>query len=153
VIGVRLDYRVDGPGWADARFAIGDEAADLPNVSYLSDALGDLLRAVLGIEREESAVSVVWVLEPGGYRWTFRRRGEDVDIRIVEFPEWVELPEERGRILLDASCGVGELVAAVARGARSVLVELGEAGYHEAWIEHPFPTDELAVLEALVRDG
>jgi hypothetical protein len=150
---VRFTYRLAGTGWSEGRLVIGDRFADA-TASYLSDALGDLLRAALELARGAENARASWDEEPGEYRWIFNRTGERVRVRVLAFPEWraiMDAPDEDGEMLLDASCAVGELIAAIAAGARKVLHEWGEDGYEAKWVDHPFPSRELEALEGLGR--
>src|SRR6266571_1195228 len=113
---VSFNYRLTGTGWSEGRLVIGEEFADA-TASYLSDALGDLLRAVLALAEDSETARASWDEEPGEYRWIFERSGDRVRVRLLEFPEWraiVDAPDAEGRTLLDASCPLGDLVAAVA---------------------------------------
>jgi hypothetical protein len=146
---VEFEFRLVGTGWADARIAIGHEFAT-PTASYLSDALGDLIRAVRALCEGAHEARASWDEEPGEYRWIFRRGGSTVRVRLLAFPEWravVDAPDADGEVLLDAECHVSDLGSAIASGARRLLDEVGADAYHEKWVEDPFPVDELTALE------
>ena len=142
-------YELDGSGWSQARVALGDQFVEL-SASYLTDALGDLLRAVQRLCEGATSERVSWALEPGEYRWLFRRDGHSAGVRILEFgADYFDRPaDEAGREVLAGTVSLGALAKAVATGAREVLERHGESGYQEQWIEHPFPTAALRVLEA-----
>jgi len=80
-----FSYKLTGHGWAECTVMDGDDASPM-RVSYLSDALGDLVRAVLSLF--ESATSCVveceWTDEPGEYHWRFTRIGDSVHVQITE---------------------------------------------------------------------
>lgn len=81
---MRIDYRLSGTGWADATVSDGEASAEL-SASYLADALGDLLRAVVALTEGAAEARCSWAEEPGEYRWIFARRGDDVSLRILGF--------------------------------------------------------------------
>lgn len=145
---VQFTYRLVGPGWSEGRFAIGDRWVGL-DASYLTDALGDLLRAVYGLVQGDASARVSWALEPGEIRWLFARSGSSVAVRVLSFSDdYLDQPaDDLGEDEIDGTVPLRSLAEAVAAGARAVLEEHGESGYKERWIEHPFPTATLAELE------
>ena len=152
MVDVRFRYRLTGTGWSEGRLVVGEQFADA-TASYLSDALGDLLRAVLELARGAGSVRASWDEEPGEYRWIFDRTDENTRVRVLEFPEWraiVDAPDHEGKVLIDARCSIAELSRAVANGARAILDQWGEQGYLEKWRDHAFPTAELLELESLL---
>src|SRR3954452_592733 len=137
-----------GAGGSEARFAVGAQSVEL-SASYITDALGDLLRATGVILEGSDSAQVSWEEEPGRYDWLLDRVGTAVRVRVVEWywgGRWIH--RVRSAVILDATCPVQSFAAAVANGARPVLDRHGEKGYLEAWIRHPFPTEELAEIEA-----
>lgn len=145
---VDFTYTLTGAGWARARLRIGGDSVRL-RVSYLDDALGDLVRGVRALKRGASPVRVNWSDEPGTYRWILDRAGDDVRVTLLAFHDlWFQEPDEDGTVLLDRTCAVAALSDAVAAGARAVLEEWGEDGYRRRWCEHDFPTGALLQLEA-----
>lgn len=128
--------------------AVGDQAITL-SASYLDDALSDLVLATRLLLEGSDLERVSWAEEPGEYRWVLERDGDDLRIRILTFDDlWSGLPDSAGAEQFDATCPLDAFRAAVAAGARRVLDEHGARGYREKWIEHEFPTEDLAALEA-----
>jgi hypothetical protein len=120
--------------------------------SYIDDALGNLLRAVRLLVEGDAEARASWLEEPGEYRWVLRRHGDQVRVRILEFPGWSKPPDRKGAVLLDVRCDLCRLVAAVAAGARRALEEHGEAGYRKLWVYGEFPTEDLQALEAALGE-
>lgn len=152
---VEFSYRLVGPGWSEARFAVGDQWVGL-TASYLTDALGDLVAAVYDLIQGSESAHVSWALEPGEYRWLFARIGESVEVRILSFDDdyFDHAPEAIGDERLAASVPLAALARAIVAGANRVLEQYGETSYRERWIEHPFPTATLTDLEtALASSG
>lgn len=147
---VEFTYRLTGTGWSDAQLRVGDSSAPL-SASYLGDALGELLDALVALIDGALSARASWDEEPGEYRWLFDRDGWNIRIRLLDFPElrgFVEAPDEEGTVLLDERCDLEGLVAAIASAARAVLSEYGAEGYREKWVEHDFPATQLERLEA-----
>ena len=86
--------------------AVGNSFAT-PTASYLSDALGDLIRAVRALLEGAEDARASWEEEPGEYRWVFHRNGSEVRMRLLAFPDvYDDAPDEDGQALLDATCSL-----------------------------------------------
>ncbi|MDX6481436.1 MAG: hypothetical protein QOG85_1946 [Gaiellaceae bacterium] len=150
---VEFEFRLTGTGWAEGRLAIGASFAT-PTASYLSDALGGLIRAVRALLEGAVGARTWWEEEPGEYRWVFQRVGSEVRVRLLAFPDQMdEAPDADGETLLDATCELKDLGLAVVSGAQRVLDDLGPDEYLRRWVEHPFPTDDLAAVQRLLSDS
>ncbi len=146
---VEFTFRLTNLGSAEGRVAIGSETL-VATASYLSDTLGDLLRAVVLIARGAVSARASWYEEPGEYRWLFTRQDEDVAIVVRWFSEnpVQPAPDSAGTLMFDSRCSVPALVAGFATGAREALDLYGEQGYAERWDAAQFPAAELETLEA-----
>jgi hypothetical protein len=148
-------------GWAEADFLAPEGPAHF-SLSYLADALTQLLDAVDAILAGENSASAWWGEEPGFFRWEFQRDRSALNLRI-----WVEdgtagswfgperdhlndqgphdqkghlhLPE---KLLLSTHGSVDAIMAGIALGAERALLELGEVQYWVRW-QHPFPIERL----------
>lgn len=119
--------------------------------SYLSDALGDLARAVRGLLRGMPEATFSFLDEPGEHRFILRRNGDTVGVTVYWFEDdGANL--QHGELALTAECSVGELATATINCLRKVLDTHGEAGYRERWQEHNFPTQEYRDLLELRRE-
>jgi hypothetical protein len=144
--GMEFFYRLTGAGWSVAR--IGDERgwAEIP-ASYLSDALGDLLAALVRLGGGDSEARFSWDSEPAEYRWILRRDGGEVAVRILWFYDiYKSQHDEAGKLVFETRRPLAELRRVIAAAAAQVLAELGEDGYRDHWVEHPFPTAALRAL-------
>jgi hypothetical protein len=161
---VEFEYRLTGTGWAEARIADGTSEAVI-TASYLSDALGDLIRAVRHLLEGAAETRCSWEEEPGEYRWIFLRAGNDVRLTILEFDDlwgWPAEdggvavpspePDERGDLQFSTTQPLAVLARAIAEGAQATLDEHGETGYLAEWIEAPFPTYDLAQIRQYLSD-
>lgn len=142
-----ISYRLTGIGWAEC--VISDSQTSCSTTaSYLSDALGSLVRAAIALLTGFSALTFSFEEEPGEYRWVIRSpRYNEIELRILDFPDvYSALPEADGRLLFQTVCVPETFAMAVFEAAERLRIEIGEAGYAEKWVEHPFPTpcmDEL----------
>lgn len=146
---VDFSFRLTGSGWAEARIA--DDASFVKmTVSYLTDALGDLLTALAALKRGDSETEQFsWDGEPEEYRWRLDRDGDDVVVTILWFFDiYRPQHDQAGRLVFTTRQPLAELVRVVSAGASQLLDEVGEEGYRERWVEHPFPTAALAELSS-----
>lgn len=148
-----IEYRLTGVGWAECRATCG-EASCLTSASYLSDALGDLVRAATALLSGFSAVTFSFEEEPGEYRWVIRSpRVNEIDLAIFEFADlYAWLPDSEGQEVFRIRCVPETFARAVFEAATRVLVEEGEAGYAQKWLEHPFPIHQLRELQRLLEN-
>src|SRR5689334_2478187 len=101
---IRFEYRLTGRGWSAATISDRETTAEL-TASYLSDALGDLARATVGLLRGAAAVRVSWDEEPGEYRWLLARTDEMLTLRILWFDGLrAERPDSEGRTVFETTC-------------------------------------------------
>jgi hypothetical protein len=147
---VTLDYELTGQGWARCALRVADSFVEV-SASYLSDALGNLCRAVISLLEGEVVVRTSFDEEPGEYRWVMERTSETVRVRILEFGElWSNLPDESGRAIFDALCPLSEFALALVVTLSELWGEYGETRYRERWGEHDFPTSEMHRLGELL---
>ena len=152
--GTSVTYTLTGKGWSKCFAQIGEHSADV-TASYLDDALGDLLRAIVGLMKDVEDTTASFAEEPGEYRWRFRRVAPDkVNIRILQFGElWGYKPDEEGEILLDVTCRLRTFAGAVLSASQRVLEEHGLEGYKAEWVAHDFPLDLQQELKSLLASG
>jgi hypothetical protein len=160
-------YRLTGAGWAEARIADASSTATV-TASYLSDALRDLLRAVLLLLEGAAEARCSWEEEPGEFRWVLTRAGNgQVDLKILAFDDlwaapdrkaedgaqarFANEPDDQGELLFLTSQPLGVLARAIADGAAAVLAEHGEEGYLAEWGLAAFPTADLVAIQEHVQ--
>ncbi len=153
-MGVSLSYHLVGTGWAECRIAIGEQHATV-TASYLDDAFGDLLGAVVRLLEGEPEATASFAEEPGEYRWRFVRRGPGrLLVRILEFPQlWGDRPDQEGKPVLEAECRLRTFAGAVLSESQRLLEEHGAEGYFERWAQHEFPLEKHERLQQLLRRG
>lgn len=147
-----LTYNLIGTGWSECLVEIDGQRAEL-TASYLSDALGGLLRAVANLLRGVDDNSVSFDEEPGEYRWRLTRAGpEELRVRVLWFDEmWGNKPDEAGKVVFDARCRLRTFAGAVLSAAQHISDEYGTEGYRERWARHDFPLERLEEIRRLLR--
>jgi hypothetical protein len=147
---LQLSYILHEHGWATVVVGNGDNSIET-EVSYLSDALGDLARAARGILRGLSEATVRLQQEPGEHRVLLTHDGNRVRAEVYRFDDTFSR-STRGKPLLTAECTLRELATACINCLRHVLDEHGEAGYRLRWKNHEFPMREYRALLDLRRE-
>jgi hypothetical protein len=149
---ITIDYRLDGSGWASCTVRAGDAVCEL-TASYLSDALGSLVRAATTMASGGPRASASFLEEPGEYSWYLERAGDagemSLTVRDGAAPSG-EPPHSEGVVLLACACTVRDFARAVERAATAVLTEHGVDEYKKKWVEHAFPLRELEQLRAAI---
>jgi hypothetical protein len=67
-VSVSFAYHLVGSGWAECTIAVDEQHATM-TASYLSDAFGDLLGAVIRMVDGQPEATASFAEEPGEYRW------------------------------------------------------------------------------------
>ncbi len=154
---MRFDFNLadDAPGWADPVVEL-DGVVTRMSVGWSSDALGDLLNALVTLLYGGHSARCAWEQEPGRWIWKFlRSRANEVRILLIFHKDaFGSLPSDFDReTQMDSVLPLAQLVEAVASGARRCLTEVGPKGFIQKWGEHPFPALQLQNLEAWLDTG
>lgn len=145
---MQFSYRLTGTGWAEARVSDEHHSVVL-TASYLSDSLGELLLAIATLQDGDTSAVCSWQEEPGEYRWLFSTDGDVVTIKVLAFPDWwPPRPDEEGVVVFTTKQHLNGIATAIVAGSRAVLEEWGEEGYLAKWVDFPFPTGLLELIEA-----
>jgi hypothetical protein len=148
-----FEFELVGTGWASAKISDDAGSAEI-TASYLGNALGDLLQAAWSMLDGDTGARCSWWEEPGEYRWIFVRDLQRVSLQILEFDGlWSDEPDENGRVIFQTSQPPQTLAVAFAAGAAACLNAWGLQGYREKWVDHDFPVDQLATIEAALKRG
>ena len=149
---MELSYKLTGSGWASAVVSDGDRQFEIPRISYLSDALKDLVKAAIGLLEGATRVWFLWHDEPGEHRWIVNRISDDLVIRILWFDDaFKALPDEKGKELFRFNCRLANFTGEVLACARSLLSEYGKEAYRDQW-RSKFPDEEFGRLERLTNE-
>lgn len=120
--------------------------------SYLTNALDDLLAALLALTRGEQHARVSWEGEPTEYRWNITIDAFDyAHVRVLVFPDPCAEQPIGGHQLLDVDLPLPMLIGSVTAAARDLLTRRGTDGYARQWHAGPFPIDQLLALEQWLR--
>lgn len=141
----RLRYDLLQHGWAEITVETASGAAPM-RVSYLSDALRDLLDSVWELTRGTVETTAAMEEEPSRWQWTFTRSEDRVVVSIRE----LDGSRSGGRPVLTAGISLLELASQVCGEAARILAEVGEDGYRERWVANPFPSTSYQRLRAWV---
>ena len=149
-----LLYRLGDAGNATASLWADGKNTEL-YISYLSSSpLGDLAHQVtaLMLSPDLTKVMSAWQDELGEYRWIIDRLANELNIRVLSFPQtFSREDDEQGSMEFEASCTLIRLATQVRGQLSWMLNEYGESGYEKRW-RHPFPTAEYhSLTEAIIE--
>ena len=148
---VSFEYKLTGRGWSECTVEIDNKSASL-TASFLSDALTNLLDAVISIVQGNDEATVLFMEEPGEYRWLFKRMSEEkLSVQILWFDEASSNRSDlEGKVILETECRLRTFAGAILSASQQVLVMYGLEGYREKWVHHDFPmTSQAKLKEAL----
>ena len=148
---IAFSYKLTGHGWADATISDGVTEAQL-TASYLSDALRDLVEAVVSLMQGADRAMCLWLGEPWEHHWILERQGDDVGVTIV----WFDYPcsqslNERGKVIFSTRCGLRKFAMILLNQLWQLLKDWGIDGYRTRW-GHAFPMVEYRTLEEMIRN-
>jgi hypothetical protein len=123
-------------------------------ISYFSDPLRDLARAVIALLEGAWRFQFTQFFEPSEYHWTLIRRDGKVTIRIRRFrsEEQFRNPKDHGKKHLVAEGNLHDLARAVLDQLNELYATLGPEEYAKQWVDYDFPLAERARLSALLAE-
>lgn len=146
---LEIDYNLTGTGWAECTIADGDRSCTV-TASYLSDAFGDLVISAVALLRWFNSISFSFQEEPGEFKWVFTLNPNN-QVELAIFDCYNEnLHKRPSQLLFQTVVTPVTFGNAVLDAGNKLLKEYGEVGYHEKWVEHPFPTESLNELARLL---
>jgi hypothetical protein len=148
-----VKYQLTGP--ASAELSIGDGVNHaVVEVSYFSDPLCDLAKAVIALLEGAWRFQFTQFFEPSEYHWNLIRRDGMVTIRIRRFrsEEQFRAPKDHGKKHLIAEGNLRDLAQAVLDQLNELYATLGPEGYAKQWVDYGFPLAERARLSALLDE-
>ncbi len=146
-----FSYELHRAGWSSAILSDGEQNVSLV-ASYISDALGDLTRAVLALLHGAEGATFTWLSEPGVDEWRVARQGDDVDIVVTVFNDDRRFKARRGEVVFSMRCPLTRLANEVLDELWRLLETVGMDGYKERWQAHDFPLTDYKQLRELLRD-
>jgi hypothetical protein len=139
-----VSYHLLDHGWARVTLSSGEAALAL-SVSYITDALDELVEAVIKLLLGMEEASLRWRTEPGEYRVQFQARGDTVSVQVLERRtpvRWADVLSAEGSLL--------HLGIQVRSALRQLRQTHGLEGYKTSW-GREFPIEHQRRLEALIR--
>jgi hypothetical protein len=143
---VRFVYELDEAGWAFPTVSDGSSSLRM-QVGDMDDALRRLVDGVLSLFDGAEEIDVVWLEEPGAWRWTFTQAEQQVKLEISHSPYYMEGNHEWSAAAFRARAPLRDMASSIASGVEDVLLQHGVSGYRERWPEHPFPGTLLRALQ------
>lgn len=162
---ISFSFELARAGWASIAVSVGDRTFTIPAFGYMTDGLGDLVRAALQVAAGGSHIGILFdeeprrwglALEPAGLshdnkriaRLTLRDGGTALSAdgySIGDVWRWTAQPVLEGYVTTDGFAQAVQVVAASARGKYSDHVYRERWGYHGSL--EGFPLRGLKALE------
>jgi hypothetical protein len=143
-----LHWSLDGPGWI--RCVVADRYSQAEALaSVVTDGVEQFIHAVTSLVFDERPVQAEFEAEPAVYRWIFRRRGADVDIRLLEVADST-LPDNAGTTIWASRQSVDALTRVVVRSFDQFKADHGDDNFEVRW-GRPFPQSEVDTLRTARR--
>lgn len=134
--GVQIQLALRGLGWLEMRLRVNAGSLVLPG-SYLSDAWKETLTALTGLLRGAAETRVVWIEEPGSYRFAFSVRDHGVlSVKVFYLADdlfGTATPAGDGELVLDATVRLADLAMAFAGASRSLLAAVPDIDVRARW--------------------
>lgn len=152
---ISFEFVLEEAGWAHLLVNVSGDAYRIDRISYLTDALGDLLLAGLMLSFGRSHHIM---FDHEGWHTDVTFQGEWIE-RVVPADdvhadfrcrvEAVEHDRDERKILFSALCESHDQMArALCRAGEKVWSELGAEEYGRRWISSGFPIRELDALKS-----
>lgn len=153
---INFNYRLVGIGWCRATLSDNRQQIDLV-ASYLSDALGDLVHAVVQLLEGATDASCNWEQEPGTTCWLLSRHGDDLQITITQTdlnPHlWSGSVDSRTfEVVFESYCALRQFSLQLVDQLKELLATVGVDGYVERWLDAPFPMEGYERLMHLLQN-
>lgn len=157
---IKLAYTLKEHGWAEIDAQLAQTAIRFP-LSYISQALDDLVAAVTAILLGQPVARFALIDEPGAFCWILVRRQDRLAVTILHLQTMYcfwryegtdEIPpDEEAEFITSIECGVKEFVSAT----RQMLLEI-DLRYSAADFErthNPVLSSKLAARLSILSGG
>jgi hypothetical protein len=148
---VSIAFTFIGEGWADCELRLGDKHVKLTSISYLTDALGDLLRFALMIATGADSASVSFDREPAQWHLIATSLLDSASgrgpVSIAVFDTTGEQPTAPDDRVFIGDCEALDFAQAVLIEMQRLQKSLGDQGWGV-----PYPVRALRALEAALSD-
>ena len=149
---IRFEYQVVGAGWANARISNGILEVELMP-SYLSDALGDLIWAVVALLEGSQQQVCEWQDEPGGWRWELSRQESVLNLLILRIDAPLKsMFNKRVSVVFHETCNLRQFAIQLHNQLWKLVCERGFDGYEREW-RHRFPVEQWKMLGQLISQS
>ncbi len=146
---VSIAYDLGQHGWSSFELTIRDKAIDIGPFGYLTDALGDLVRAALLMATSDYRAEVRFDGEPRLWRLVVDE-GWKPELRLRVFDDsFGEGLETDVQLAIEGHVTADDFARAVRTVAQGIWDTYGATGYDEAWTGgRGFPLQGLKALDA-----
>jgi len=147
---VTIDYPKHG--WSRLEIKTENDVVDL-RISYLTDALGDIIRGLRSYALGSNEIFICWYTEPNQVELRFNRDRDTTRILVHELKDNFPFNTEKTSLTSETIFNIrtkwmiGQFISAFDRMMEGHTPE----DYHRDWINFPFPHDSFQELKELHR--
>ncbi|MDR3598074.1 hypothetical protein [Clostridium sp.] len=149
---MKFSYELSGIGWAEANIEING-CNGYFSVSYLNDALKELLEAIMILLMEcvpkdevKKQSKFEWHAEPGGDVWNLTSiDNNQLHILIESYTDLYKKSDKK--IILDEVCDTRDFIKCIIDEMDNIIKNYGFVGYRETWYNHDFPISAYLKLK------
>ena len=144
---IEVQYKLVGTGWSECFLDVYGQSCTV-TASYLSDALGEFVKALNHILGGGNEAKLSFDEEPGEYRWILKRSEDnELLIKIIEFSElWGNKDDAEGKVIYEVTCPAQEFGKALLVSLNRLLDKYGVDGYKEKWVDAEYPVEQYIEL-------
>jgi len=148
---IDINYELEKVGWSKCELKIEKQSLEMTDISYLSDALWDLVNSYNCLLKGENTKDVFFAGEPTGYSWIFEKLDTDrITIKIFLNTWDEELEIHRDKVLLESECLIIDFGQALYQCLEEILKTYGLDEYKKVCGEYEFPFFEYRELKDLL---
>ena len=151
-----MTYELAGTGSGEMKIIQSGTTQYRMSFSYISDALGDMLKATNEI-MDGAKNSKFWLCEePGQYVWLLNAEKQDeIDIEIYWLDDWLgynpnEWVKANGKKVFSIKVDKSIFFKSVIEICKTLLNLHGLDGYKKLWVEYPFPEKLYKSLQSKI---
>jgi hypothetical protein len=144
---IKFQLELTGHGWVECRIS-NDGGSAKARASYMTDAIGNLTSVTRDLLSHAGEATCDFSDEPGCYRWSFLRSGDQLRITL----SWNDEQSGEWQPRFQGECSLVAFAQAIDRELDRNFVELGAEGYRQFW-GYRFPKDEHEGLKQGLRNA
>lgn len=147
----RVSFNSPQSGWMSLSLSNGEASFVAAAACRPYDSLRDLIKALQGLLDGSPSARVKWNCEPDEFDFQMMVKGEDVQLRVVHYPNHRRLSKS-GRQLFSVNASKLELCTQFWRALRGLHRNISVDEFERNW-RRAFPEEEMQQLTGVLRSA